>query len=161
MRRRDPHTYAFVGSATARELIVSALGSRLMKIAIWGVFVIVALLWTGGAALLAQLVEWSAQGLAAGGAASIGTLVERASPPGWLSPWIDAVNWAAAQDAVGRALTSLSGVLPAIGDAVAWLVPAVWVLWGLGLLALIGLTVLATSLLGRFARGLASGRQAA
>jgi hypothetical protein len=132
-----------------------------MKIVIWGVFVFVTLLWTGGAALLAQLVEWSAQGFAAGGATAIGTLVARASPPGWLSPWIDAASWAAAQDAVSSVLTSLSGVLPAIGDAVAWLVPAVWVLWGLGLLVLTGVTVLATSLLGRFARGFASGRHAA
>ena len=62
---------------------------------------------------------------------------------------------------MGSALTSVSGMLPAIGDAVAWLVPAVWVLWGLGLLALIGLAVLATLLLDRFARGFASGRQTA
>lgn len=132
-----------------------------MKIAIWGVFAVVALLWTGGAALFAQLVEWSAQGLAAGGATSIGTVVATASPPGWLSPWIDAATWAVAQDAVDSALTSLSGVLPVIGDAVAWLVPAVWVIWGLGLLALAGVTLLTSTLLGRFGRGFGSGPQAA
>ena len=94
-----------------------------MKIAIWGVFVFVALLWTGGAALLAQLVEWSAGGLTAGGATAIGSVVATAPPPAWLSSWIDATSWAAAQEAVGSALTSLSAVLPAISDAVAWLVP--------------------------------------
>jgi len=132
-----------------------------MKIAIWGAFVFVALLWTGGAALLAQLVEWSAQGLTAGAATAIGTVVATASPPAWLSYWIDATRWAGAQEAVGNALTSLSGVLPAISDAVAWLVPAVWMIWGLGLLALAGLALLATALLGRFGRGFGSGQQAA
>jgi hypothetical protein len=132
-----------------------------MKIAVWGLFAFVALLWTGGAALLAQLVEWSAQGLTAGGATAIGTVVATASPPAWLSSWIDATSWAAAQEAVGSALTSLSGVLPAISDAVAWLVPAVWVIWGLGLLALVALALLATALLGRFGRGFGSGQQAA
>jgi hypothetical protein len=132
-----------------------------MKIAVWGVFVFVTLLWTGGAALLAQLVQWSAQGLAAGGATSIGAAVATVSVPSWLSPWIDAASWTAAQEAVGTALTSLSAVLPAVGDAVAWLVPAVWLIWGLGLLAIIGLTLLATSLLGRFVRGFGSGPQVA
>jgi len=132
-----------------------------MKIGNWGVFALVALLWTGGAALLAQLVEWSTQGLTAGGATAIGTVVATASPPGWLSPWIDAASWTAAQESVGSALTSLSGLLPAISGAVAWLVPAVWVIWGLVLLALFGLAVLATALLGRFGRSFGSARQAA
>jgi len=128
-----------------------------MKIVVWGVFAFVALLWTGGAALLAQLVQWSAQSLAAGGAASIGTVVAAASMPSWLSPWIDAVNWTAAQEALGSALASLFGALPGIGDAVTWLVPAIWAIWGLGLLIALGLTVLGVSLLGRFWRGFGAG----
>jgi hypothetical protein len=121
-----------------------------MKIILWGVFVLVALLWTGGAALLAQLVQWSAQGLADGGGASIGVAASTMAMPSWLSPWIDASVWAAMQQAAASVLASTAGALPAIGDAVAWLVPAVWVIWGLGMLALLGLTIAAMWLMRRF-----------
>ena len=123
-----------------------------MKTVVWGVLVLAALFWTGGAALLAQLVHWSAQSLAAGDGTSIGAMVATASMPQWLGPWIDAASWTAAQEAVGNALAGLSGALPAIGDAVAWLVPAVWVIWGLGLLALIALGLLTTWLVVRYGR---------
>jgi hypothetical protein len=78
-----------------------------------------------------------------------------------LGPWIDAATWAVAQEAVGSALASLPAALPVVGGALAWLVPAVWVTWGLGLVALVGLALLATSMLGRSGRGLGSGPQTA
>lgn len=123
-----------------------------MKIALWIVFAVLALLWTGGAAAISQLVQWSAQGLAAGSGAPLGTIVAGASVPSWLSVWIDSATWSAAQQAVAGALAALSDSLPAIGMAVGWLVPAVWVAWGLGLIALMVLTVLAYGLIVRFGR---------
>jgi hypothetical protein len=128
-----------------------------MKIALWIVFAVLALLWTGGAAAVAQLVQWSAQGLATGGAAPLGTIVAGASVPSWLGAWIDPAAWSVAQQAFAGALASLSASLPAIGTAVGWLVPAVWVAWGLGLMVLICLTVLAYWLISRFGRVGASG----
>jgi hypothetical protein len=128
-----------------------------MKIALWIVFAVLALLWTGGAAAVAQLVQWSAQGLASGSAASLGTLAAGAAVPSWLGAWIDPTTWGAAQQAVAAALAAVSDSLPAIGVAVGWLVPAVWVAWGLGLVALIGLSVLAYGLIARFGRGRPSG----
>lgn len=128
-----------------------------MKIALWIVFAVLALLWTGGAAAVAQLVQWSAQGLASGSAAPLGTIAADAVMPSWLSAWIDPASWSAAQQAIAGALAALSDSLPAIGTAVGWLVPAVWVAWGLGLVALIGLTVVAYWLIARFARGGGSG----
>jgi hypothetical protein len=124
-----------------------------MKIALWIVFALLALLWTGGAAVVAQLVHWSAQGLASGSAGSLGAFGAGVPVPAWLGAWIDPAAWTAAQQAVAGALTSLSGSLPAIGAAIGWLVPAVWVGWGLGLVALIVFTLLVSWLLGRFGRG--------
>lgn len=121
-----------------------------MKIILWGVFALAALLWTGAAALLAELIQWSAQGLAASDGAAIGTAAATMPMPPWLSPWIDIAAWAALQQTVGGALTSASAVLPILGDVAAWLVPAVWVTWGLGLLALLGLTLVGAWLMRRF-----------
>jgi K+-transporting ATPase A subunit len=124
-----------------------------MKVALWIAFAVLALLWTGGAAAVAQLVQWSAQGLASGSAAPLGTAGAGVPMPSWLGGWIEPAVWAAAQQAVGGALSSLSDSLPAIGTAIGWLVPAVWVGWGLGFVALIVMTLLASWLLGRFGRG--------
>ena len=121
-----------------------------MKIVLWVSFAVLALLWTGGAALLAQLAQWSAQGLAAGGAASAGAAAAAVAMPAWLSPWLDAAAWAAMQEAVAAALAGLSGALPVLGSVVAWLVPAVWVIWGFGLLALLGLALAGAWALRRF-----------
>jgi hypothetical protein len=128
------------------------LRSFIMKIALWSVFAVLALLWTGGAAAVAQLVQWSAQGLASGSAGSLGALGAGMPVPAWLGAWIDPAAWTAAQQAVAGALSSLSDWLPAIGAAIGWLVPAVWVGWGLGLVALIVFTLIASWLLGRFGR---------
>ena len=132
-----------------------------MKIAIGSVFVLVALLWTVGAAFLAQLVQWSSQGLAAGAETSLGTVVAAVSMPSWLTSWIDASAWSAAPQVLAGTLTRLSGALPFIGDVVAWLAPAVWVIWGLGMLALAGLTALGMTLLRHLERGFGSAAQAA
>jgi hypothetical protein len=64
--------------------------------------------------------------------------------PAWLALWVDpqavrflqeAVLWA-----VG-ALGSLSQGLPLAGQLVGWLEPLVWLAWGLGMVALLGLTL--------------------
>lgn len=128
-----------------------------MKIALWIGFAVLALLWTGGAAAVAQLVQWSAQGLAAGGAAPLSGIATGAALPAWLSAWVDPATWSAAQQAVAGALTTASESLPAIGTALGWLVPAVWVVWGLGLAALVGFTVLLAWLIARARRGAGQG----
>jgi hypothetical protein len=135
--------------------------SPIVKMVLGIVFAVLALLWTGGAAAVAQLVEWSAQGLAAGGSASTGTVVTAAAAPSWLSAWIDPATWSAAQQAITGALAAVSASLPAIGTAVGWLVPAVWVGWGLGLVALMALTLVAYLLIARVGGGGTPGPAAA
>ena len=132
-----------------------------MKIVIWGGFALPALLWTGMAALLAQVVEWSVRGLASSGDAWKDTVGAIWEMPAWLSPWIDPTAWAALQEGVGRLLVGVSGALPPLGDVAIWLVAAIWVAWGLGLLALLGLTLAGAWLLRRFHSTRRSGTHAA
>lgn len=117
---------------------------QMTTLMIWAAFVLLALLWTGGVALLVQLVEWSIPALASASQASAGTMVLPLSLPSWLSTWIDAADWAAAQQAVTDTVASLPAVLPFIGELTTWLVPVVWVIWGMGLLALLTLALAAT-----------------
>lgn len=123
-----------------------------MKAALWTMFASLALLWTGAAALLAKVVEGAAQALAAGGAISAGAAVASMPAPAWLAPFFDAAHWSAVQDATGRLLQGSIDTLPAIGTAVTWLEPSVWLFWGLGAILLLGVTLLAHAMLGRFGR---------
>lgn len=102
-----------------------------MTTIIWGIFAFLALLWTGSAALLAQLIKWSVPGLAA-------------AMPAWLIPFVDPAVWIAIQQTVTGIVASLSTVMPFLGEVAAWLVPAVWVTWGLGLLSLLTLALAST-----------------
>lgn len=113
-----------------------------MTTIIWGIFAFLALLWTGSAALLAQLIKWSVPGLAAVGEASGGALA--AVMLAWLIPFVDPAVWIAIQQTVTGIVASLSTVMPFLGEVAAWLVPAVWVTWGLGLLSLLTLALAST-----------------
>jgi hypothetical protein len=123
-----------------------------MKPILWTVVAIVALLWTGGAALMSQLIDWAAQGLAVPGTESVGAMAHAATLPAWLSPWFDAAAWNAAVQTVAGMISSASNLLPSLGEAMGWLVPAVWVAWGLGLVALIALAGAGHWWMGRMGR---------
>jgi sorbitol-specific phosphotransferase system component IIBC len=123
--------------------------SHIMTTIIWGVFAVLALLWTGGAALLAQFIKWSVPGMALVGEASSGAVAAAATMPAWLSPFIEPALWTAVQQAVAGIVASLPAMTPLLGEVAAWLVPAVWVGWGLGLLSLLTLTLASTWLLRR------------
>lgn len=120
-----------------------------MTTIIWGVFSVLALLWTGGAALLAQFIKWSVPGMALVGEASSGALAAAATMPAWLSPFIDPALWTAVQQTVAGIVASLPAMMPFLGEVAAWLVPAVWVGWGLGFLSLLTLALASTWLLRR------------
>lgn len=133
-----------------------------MKIVLWIVFAVLALLWTGGAALLAQLAQWSATGLAAGGdtpgavVAGVAGVASTATLPAWLAPWIDPAAWTAAQQALTEGWTALSASLPFIGStvgtALGWLVPVIWTLWALGFVLMLLVAAVAHWAIGRFQR---------
>lgn len=123
-----------------------------MKIALWITFAVLALMWTGTAALMAQLVQWSAAGLAAGAPDPAAAVAAVAAMPAWLAPWVDPAAWAAAQQSVHGVLHASMATLPVIGTAVGWLVPLVWLFWGLGLLVMLVLAGLGHWLIGRWQR---------
>jgi hypothetical protein len=119
-----------------------------MKIALWAGFALLALLWTGGAALFAQLAGWAAQALASGSAADWGQTAAAIRLPAWLAFWVDAGWLSALQELTVALLDGLAAGGPWAGAVIGWLVPAVWVTWALGLAAL-----LAMALFGHWAAG--------
>jgi hypothetical protein len=110
-----------------------------MKTVVWVVFGLLAAFWTGGAWLVSELIHWAAQGLASGASADLGRVVAEWPMPEWVAVlgepgWIYAV-----QDGVAWALERLAAAAPWAGSVVGWLVPLVWVLWGLVLLLMLAL----------------------
>ena len=83
------------------------------------------------------------------GEASTGALAAATTMPAWLSPFIDPALWTAVQQAVAGIVASLPAMMPFLGEVAAWLVPAVWVGWGLGFLSLLTLALASTWLLRR------------
>ena len=60
-----------------------------MKRAVWIVCAVVAVAWTLGAVLTAELVGWAAEALGSGGAADLGRALLGSPVPAWLSVWAD------------------------------------------------------------------------
>lgn len=124
----------------------------MLRIASWGFFALLALLWTGGALLVAELAQWSAQALASGTLAEAGRELATRPLPQGVAIWIDPAWADAMRSLVVWALDAGSDLLPLAGAAAGWLVPLVWIFWGLGMLLLLALAVGAHLVLRRFAR---------
>lgn len=129
-----------------------------MKIALWIVFVVVALLWTAGAAGTAALTGWTAAQLASGAAADVGAAAAQWPVPAWLALWIDPALLQTAQQALQWTLQNFRESLPWFGALLGWLVPLVWIGWGLGLLVMLLLAIAAHVLIGRSGRMIAGAR---
>lgn len=132
-----------------------------MKLILWGIVALLAVLWTGGAALVAQLVQWSAQGLAGMEGDVAGVVAAAANVPAWLSPWIDVAAWTEMLQWMSAVLASVSALVPNLGQIASWLVPVVWVIWGLGMAMLLGLALIAALILRRFQQPPQGGLRAA
>jgi hypothetical protein len=99
----------------------------------WMLIALLALCWTAAAWLLAAATAWAAQALATGSAAQAARELTTLPLPGWLpAEWLQPLQ-ALAQWAVDAAGSGL----PLAGTAAGWLVPAIWIGWGLGLLLLL------------------------
>lgn len=131
-----------------------------MRIALWFVVAIVALLWTAGAALAAAAAGWTAAQVASGAALQASQAAAQMPVPAWIAPWVDPALLRTAQEALLWALQNARDALPWAAAAIGWLVPAVWALWGLGLAVLLLLAVLAHALIGRGSRALHDARGA-
>lgn len=120
----------------------------LMKIAVWVVCLLLLGFWTGGTLLLTELTEWGAQKLSSGETVALGEAIAQWPVPAWMSVWVDAAWIEFAQGGVTWALQALHGTLPLLGSVIGWAVPFMWVLWGLGVVLVLGLAFGAHLLLG-------------
>lgn len=120
-----------------------------MKIAVWVVCLLLLGFWTGGTLLLTALTGWGAQQLASGDVTTVGGAVAQWPVPAWATLWIDTAWIQAAQETLTWSLQALDGSLPMLGSVVAWIVPFLWVSWGLGAVLLLLLAGGAHLLLGR------------
>ncbi|MGV3572382.1 MAG: hypothetical protein ACO1PB_17415 [Ramlibacter sp.] len=122
----------------------------------WIVFALLALFWTGGAWVTAAATEWLAQALASGTAVQAARDLAALPLPAWLQFWIDPAWLQALQSMVRWAVEGAGAGLPFAGTAAGWLVPAVWVAWGIGCVLLLLGAVAVHVVLRRFARRRAS-----
>jgi hypothetical protein len=125
-----------------------------VKLAIWGVFGLLAGLWTAGAFIAAELTQWAAQLVATGAANDLGQAAARWPVPSWLAFWVDPAWVQTMQSMTLWTLEALREGMPFIGSALGWLVPIVWLVWGVGALCLLALAVLAHWLSSRTLRSL-------
>jgi len=116
----------------------------------WGVFAVLALLWTGGAAMAAALAGWTAQAIADGTAAGAAREVASIPVPQWMALWMDTAFIEAVQSALLWAVESGRHALPFVGTAAGWLVPMVWIAWAIGLVVLLAVALTAHLLVRRF-----------
>lgn len=118
-----------------------------MKVLVWSVAAVLALVWSSAMALLAAVSNWLAQS-ADQVAGSVQGMAGLTLPP-WVEVWLDP-GWREAL--VGFATwfqQALAWVTPWVGPVLEWVAPLVWVLWGFGMLGLLLLAVGGQFLVGR------------
>ncbi|MFN5048664.1 hypothetical protein [Roseateles sp.] len=113
----------------------------------WSLFLVLALLWSGGLGLLGAMLDWASHALASGDAARMGEAAAAWQMPPWLAPWVDEATLRALQESLKWVLDLGQSGLPWLGTALGWLTPLLWVLWFMGVMALFFLTLLGLRLL--------------
>lgn len=121
-----------------------------MKLMIWWGFALLALLWTGGAWVVSGLLHMGVGLVDSAHAAELGQTVAGLEIPVWLLRWFDIGTIHAALDGIVWTLDTMRRAWPWIGALLQWLVPVIWVLWGLGLVLLLLLAGGAHALARRF-----------
>lgn len=120
-----------------------------MKALIWGMFALLALLWSGMVLVTAELTGWLATAVASGQAGELATGAGQWPIPAWLALWVDPAWLQALQAAWLQLMGWLGASGPALGGAVSWLIPAMWVVWGLVMLLMLGAALAGHFLVGR------------
>lgn len=120
-----------------------------MKLLIWMAFGLLALMWTAGAFVAAEMAGWAATVLASGEAENLGRAAARWPVPEWIALWVDPAWLRAMQQSLLWSLDALRDTLPLLGSLLGWLAPLVWIGWGLGLLLMLVLAATAQIAVGR------------
>ena len=112
-----------------------------MKILIWIITALVAMLGTLLVAVMAFTVGWLSDNMA-GGADWVNQLAQ-VPVPAWLSLYLDPAMMALVRTASVGVITSVATGLPWLAPMLGWVAPVLWVMW---LIVLVGLLVLAGGL---------------
>lgn len=120
-----------------------------MKAMVWIVAAVLAVLWTGFAALAAAVLSWMAEAIASGGASDWARIAATWPAPAWLALWIEPAAVQAVQETLQWLIGWVANSLPLAASLVGWLVPLVWFVWGAGMLALLALAGLGHWWVGR------------
>lgn len=123
-----------------------------MKIVLWVVLAALLALWTGFAAMSAGLVAWLLSPVAEGQISSAAQALGQWPIPAWLSPWVDRALVADMQVTWLAAVQWLSTLMPSASSLTGWIVPLVWVLWGVVSLAMVVAALVAHWFLARMSR---------
>ena len=108
-----------------------------MKTALWIIIALLAALWSGGAWLAIELLQWLSTSLSSGDAGELERAIAEWPLPAWLAPWIDP-SWAGLlRSGLAGLMALLTQTAPWLGAAMGWLLQLAWVIWGFGLLALL------------------------
>lgn len=131
--------------------LVNCCYGEAMKITVWVVFSVVTLLWTMGAFIAAAMVRWGANFLNTGNIDPLGGSVADWPLPHGLPVWMDPAVIQMLQQYVLWSLDALRDAMPVMGMLMGWLVPMIWGVWGVGVICLVALAVLAHWLTARHA----------
>ena len=108
-----------------------------MKTFVWIGTVVLALMWTVVAAVLASLAGWLA-----GNAGDMGNWTGQIAQwpvPEWFALWIGPEFLAWVRSAATGMIGWAAAALPALGSLLQWVAPLVWVVWALGMVCLLAL----------------------
>lgn len=112
-----------------------------MKTLIWAAFALVALIWTGLAAVSAGLAQWLIGAVASGEATQVAAdaanTIGQWPVPAWAALWIDPAWIQGLQLMWLDVVQWLSQVLPSIDGLGGWVSALVWMGWGIGLITLL------------------------
>jgi hypothetical protein len=110
-----------------------------MKLLIWIIAGCIALAWTGTVAVSAAAASWAAAMLESGQAVDWAREAAQWPIPRWVTIWVDPALLRSLQEAAIWSVETLHDALPFAQAALDWLVPAMWVMWGVGMLFVLGL----------------------
>jgi hypothetical protein len=118
-----------------------------MKILIWAITAVIALLGSLLVAVMAFTVGWLSDNMA-GGPDWVKQLAQ-VPVPAWLSLFLDPamVEWV--RTASAGMISAVATGLPWLAPMLGWVVPALWVIWLIVLICLVGLASVLHYLVGR------------
>lgn len=106
---------------------------------VWILFILSTALWSGLAALAAQLLDWSLAFLNSGGSLDLGGQVQALPLPEWLVLFMDPEGARQLLAALGGFIQGFLEWLPGLQS---WVGALIWIVWGLGFGLLLTLALL-------------------